>query len=145
MVPEGLLGFAMAMIFVRGCNRSHEPIEGKLQILARQHRDDLRIGRRRIHFVHGVSGHGQKQFVAGIEKGFKEHVDGFIYAVCQCHLRGAATTRCAATIASTGSRSGYRVRSPAEMRLKTSRTSGEHAIVFSLKSSRIASRLPSGG
>ena len=82
-----------------------QALEGKLQIVGGLHGDDARIGCRRVDLIHRVGGHGKQQLVAGFEKGLEEHVNGFVDAIGERHLLGARP-RCAATIASTGSRSG---------------------------------------
>ena len=88
MVPEGLLGLAMAMILVRGVMDAASCVERKLKVVAGQNRDDARIGCGGVDLVHGVGGNGQKQFVAFVEKGFEEDVNGFVDAVGEGHLRG---------------------------------------------------------
>ena len=73
------------------CARSdggEEALEGELQIVGGLHRDYARIGCRGVDLVHGVGGHGQQQLVAGFEKCFEEHVNGFVDAVGERDLLG---------------------------------------------------------
>ena len=63
-----------------------QALEGKLKIVGGLHRDDARVGRRRVDLIHGVSGHGQQQLIAGFEKGLEEDVNGFVDAVGERHL-----------------------------------------------------------
>ena len=80
-------------------------LEGKLQVVSGLHGDCARVGGRGVDLIHGVRGHGQQKFIAVFEEGLEEHVNGFIDAIGERDLLGARP-RCAATMASTGSRSG---------------------------------------
>ena len=68
-----------------------ETFEGKLQIVRGLHRDGARIGRRGVDLIHCVGRHGEQQFIACFEKGLEEHVNGFIHAIGQRHLRRGKT------------------------------------------------------
>ena len=95
----------MAMILVRGVMAASRRSKGNCRSSRGLHCDHARVGCRGVDLVHGVGGHGQQQLVAGFEECFEEHVNGFVDAVGERDLLGARP-RCAATMASTGSRSG---------------------------------------
>ena len=71
-------------------------------------------------------------------------MDRLVHPVGKQHC-GGSSDRCWATLASTWPRSGYFARSAAAILARASRTRGEQATVFSLKSSRSPCRPPSGG
>ena len=71
----------------RGDGRE-QALAGEFEVAGSLDRDHARGGHRRIDLVHGVSGHGQQEFVAVFEKGLEEHVNGFVDAVGERDLRG---------------------------------------------------------
>ena len=143
--PDGLLGLAMATILVRGVialqAAAQRETANRRQPAPqpRAHRSPKHTPRTWCRWAPA------EQFIAGFEKRLEEHVNRFVHAVGQHHLlrRDAkmlghdALHRLALRIAREIASGNPRQALPAP--------SGEQAIVFSLKSSRSASRLPSGG
>ncbi len=60
----------------------------KSKVVASEYCDGARIGGGGVDLVHRISGYGQQEFVAVVEEGFEEHVDGFIHAVGERDLDG---------------------------------------------------------
>jgi hypothetical protein len=87
--PEGLLGLAMAMIFVRGVMAARGAQMGIANRRRPEDGDYARVGCRGVDLVHGVGGDGEQEFVAGFEKCFEEHVNRFVDAVGEGELLGA--------------------------------------------------------